>query len=144
MATEIHFYHNTPDRLAAACRIAARALRAGRRLAVRIPDAAQRQAFDRLLWTAEARSFIPHVAAASPLAAQTPVVLGGGADAWPHHDVLLNLGDDQPADFGAFAMLMEVVATDEASRVAARERWRAYRAQGIEPVGHDLAAREPS
>lgn len=140
MSPEIHFYHNTPDRLAAACRIATRAYLAGRRLAVRIPDPAQRNRFDHLLWVADARAFVPHVAAESPLAAETPVVFGGAGASWPHHDVLLNLGDDAPEGFDGFAMLMEVVGTDERSRTAARERWRDYKARGMAPVPHDLAA----
>ncbi len=139
MGTEIHFYHNTPDRLAAACRIATRAYSAGRRLAVRIPDEPLRRRFDQLLWTAEPRSFVPHVAARSPLACETPVVFGGATEDWPHADVLLNLGDDTPDDFERFAMLMEVVGSDDASRLAARQRWRDYKAMGLEPVPHDLA-----
>lgn len=142
MATEIHFYHNTPDRLAAACRIATRAVAAGRRLAVRIPDAEFGRRFDALLWTAEPRNFVPHVMIDSPLAAETPVVIGPAGAPWPHRDVLLNLGDDLPEGFERFAMLMEVVGREDDARVAARARWRGYRALGIEPVPHDLAGRE--
>ena len=66
----------------------------------------------------------------------------GGADVdWPHHDVLLNLGNDEPAGFEGFAMLMEVVGTDEPSRLAARTRWRDYKARGMVPIPHDLAQR---
>ena len=144
MGTEIHFYHNTPDRLAAACRIAARALSGGRRLAVRIPAEAQRRRFDQLLWTHEPGSFVPHVAVDSPLAGETPIVFGGGEAAWPHADVLLNLGDDLPADFAQFAMLLEVVGTDDASRQAARTRWMHYKGCGLEPVPHDLGSKAPS
>ncbi len=144
MDTEIHFYHNTPDRLAAACRIAARAFVGGRRLAVRIPDEAQRRRFDQLLWTFEPGSFVPHVAVDSPLAAETPIVFGGSGSSWPHGDVLLNLGDDLPPDFQRFAMLLEVVSTDDDARQAARMRWKHYRGCGIEPVPHDLASRAPA
>ena len=141
MGTEIHFYHNTPDRLAAACRIASRAVAAGRRLAIRIPDEPMRRRFDQLLWTAEPRSFVPHVAADSPLAGETPIVFGGADEDWPHRDVLLNLGNDEPSGFEGFAMLMEVVGTDEPSRLAARARWRDYKARGMAPIPHDLAQR---
>ena len=144
MATEIHFYHNAPEPFEAACRIAERAVKGGRRLAVRIPDPRQCQRFDQMLWTLDARGFVPHVAIDSPLAAETPVVLGGGAADWPHHDVLLNLGSDTPQEFGSFAMLMEVVADDDESRQAARARWRGYRDQGLTPIAHDLAARNSS
>ncbi|MCB1887479.1 MAG: DNA polymerase III subunit chi [Rhodocyclaceae bacterium] len=144
MATEIHFYHNTPDRIAAACRIAARALAGGRRLAVRIPDDTQRRRFDHLLWTFEPGSFVPHVAVESPLAGETSIVFGGKDSAWPHDDVLLNLGDDLPGEFERFAMLLEVVSTDEDARQAARSRWKHYRGCGIEPMPHDLGSRGES
>ncbi len=58
---------------------------------------------------------------------------GGGAAA-----VLVNLqagAVDEPA---AFARVIEVVGLDEADRAAARQRWRAYTAAGIEPLRHDL------
>lgn len=139
--TEIHFYHNTPDRFAAACRIAQRACNAGRRLAVRIPDASLARRFDQLLWTFDQLAFVPHVMADSPLAAETPIVIGGGTAPWPHHDVLLNLGNDLPAEHADFVMLMEVVGADDADRDAARQRWRSYKQAGFEPIPHDLAPR---
>ena len=144
MATEVHFYHNTPDRLAAACRIAARALKGSRRLAVRIPDRELGARFDELLWTFDERSFVPHVGVGSPLAGETPIVIGDGLGEWPHHDVLLNLGDDLPLEFERFAMLMEVVSADDEARAAARDRWRSYQSRGLAPIPHDLAGRERS
>ncbi|MCP5241360.1 MAG: DNA polymerase III subunit chi [Zoogloeaceae bacterium] len=139
--TEIHFYHNAPDRLAAACRIAQRACGAGRRLAVRIPDTTLARRFDQLLWTFDQLAFVPHVMADSPLAPETPIVIGHAEANWPHHDVLLNLGNDLPAEHAAFSMLMEVVGPDDTDRAAARERWRSYKSAGFEPIPHDLAKR---
>ncbi|MFN3495174.1 MAG: DNA polymerase III subunit chi [Hydrogenophaga sp.] len=40
-----------------------------------------------------------------------------------------------------FAKVVEVVTEDETDRLAARDRWRMYRQNGVEPVHHDLRSR---
>jgi DNA polymerase-3 subunit chi len=54
--------------------------------------------------------------------------------------VLVNLKASLPAGFEAFARVIEVVTLEESDRQQARERWRQYRAQGIEPQRHDLVS----
>ncbi|MDB5815787.1 MAG: hypothetical protein JWN23_2904 [Rhodocyclales bacterium] len=137
--TEIKFYHNAPDRLMAACSIAAKAVRQGRRVVVLVPDAAMAQRFDNILWAAQPLSFVPHVAAGSPLAARTPIVIASRLDNPPHTDVLLNLDDKLPQGFTDFGMLVEIVSTQEADRQQARRRWQAFKEQGFPITAHDLA-----
>ena len=139
MPTEIKFYHNAPDRLMAACSITAKAVRQGHRVMVLAPDADLAQRFDELLWTAQPLSFVPHVAADSPLADRTPVVITDRLDNPPHQDVLLNLGDAPPQGFEAFGMLVEIVSTSEEDRQLARKRWQQFKQSGLPVTAHDLA-----
>jgi DNA polymerase-3 subunit chi len=127
--TQVQFYHNTPDRIALACELLGNAQKSGRKIAVRCPDAELATRLDRQLWTAVPGSFIPHVRADSPLAAETPVVIGlAQADmAWPHTDLLFNLGDDIPHEAERFRMVVEIVGRTEAERHPARARWAHYK-----------------
>ena len=54
-------------------------------------------------------------------------------------ELLLNLGAECPPHFARFERLLEVVATDEAEREAARARYRFYQARGYRITSHDLA-----
>lgn len=143
MAPRVQFYHNTADRLALARELVANALGRGRRVALRCTDAAQLRRLDQFLWTSEPLAFIPHVAAGSALAAETPVVLAAAdaPHAWPHADMLFNLADDPPAEAEDFRMLVEIVGADAAEVHAARVRWRAYRQRGWEMKAFDAETR---
>lgn len=141
--TEVKFYHNAPDRLRAACAIAYKAIRQGRRVLVHAPDAALARRFDELLWAAQPLSFIPHVAAESPLAARTPIVIASRLDKPPHTDVLLNLAESMdsltPDSFTRFQMLIEIVSTEEGDRQQARRRWQTFKEHGLPITAYDLA-----
>ena len=141
--TEIKFYHNAPDRLMAACSIATKAVRQGLRVVVHAPDSALAQRFDNMLWTAQATSFVPHVATDSPLAARTPIVIASRLDNLSDdatmRDVLLNLGDSAPDEFTRFSMLVEIVSTHETDRLQARRRWQYFKEQGHPITAYDLA-----
>ncbi len=139
--SEIKFYFNAPDRLTTACSITSKAVRQGHRILVHAPNTDMARRFDALLWTGQALSFVPHVAASSPLAPRTPVVIASDLDNAAHHDVLLNLADTPPQGFESFGMLIEIVSTDEADRQLARQRWQSFKRQGHTITAHDLAQR---
>ena len=151
MAPRVQFYHNTPDPLALTCELVARAYGSGRKVAVRMPDGASAQALDRMLWTREPLAFIPHVLQDSPLAAETPIVIGTGAgtvagtdvtDAvWPHTDTLFNLAPDLPPNYAAFKLVVEIVGQTEAEKLPARARWAQYRTHGIALKAFDAELR---
>jgi DNA polymerase-3 subunit chi len=134
--TEILFYHDAPDKLAAACQVVAERHGSGRRVFIYAPDAAVAATLDRMLWIQPAIGFLPHCSAGSPLAGETPVVIGASLDHAGHDDVLVNLGGELPAGFGRFRVLIEIVGCDEADRGPARARYRDYRDRG-----YPLAAR---
>ena len=52
--------------------------------------------------------------------------------------VLVNLRGELPPGYERFQRVIEVVTLDEADRASARERWRNYKALGLEPQRHDL------
>jgi DNA polymerase-3 subunit chi len=137
--TEVRFYHNAQDRLEAACAITTKAVSAGHKVVVFAPDASTAQRYDNLLWTRQPLSFVPHVAASSPLAARTPVLIARRAEELVHDDLLLNLADNLPEGYTRYAQLVEIVGTDEASRVTARERWRFYKQQSHPVQAFDLS-----
>jgi len=126
--TSVQFYHNASDPLALACELVGNAHRGRRRAIVVCPDAEQARRLDRQLWTAHPGDFIPHVLNGSPLAAETPVVIGIAGDAdWPHTDLLFNFAPEFPTACERFRMVVEIIGPAEAERIPARERWKRYK-----------------
>lgn len=146
--TQIFFYHGASDRLAAAASLINKAWAQRKTFVIYAPDAPLARAIDQLLWTGEAGSFIPHVELASPLAAETPILLADRLDALPpdsgegsRHDRLLNLSNEVPPHFSRFLSLIEVVSEAPEVRQPARERFRFYRERGYAVQSFDLAKR---
>lgn len=139
--TDVRFYHNAPDRLRVACVLTAKASGGGRRVSVFAPDGNIARHFDQMLWSFQPLAFVPHVPAGSPLAAETPVVIGSRLEALPDDDVLINLGDDLPDGFERFSLVIEVVGPTDPERQAARGRFRRYKEQGHTLSAHDLNQR---
>jgi DNA polymerase III subunit chi len=130
--TRIDFYRYAEDKLKFACRLAARVYDKPSRLVVYSANRAQLAEFDRALWTFQATRFIPHCFVESPSAAETPVILAATGDALPHHEVLLNLSSEWPPFFATFERMLEIVATDEDDKAAARKRYSFYRERGYD------------
>jgi len=130
--TRIDFYRYAEDKLRFACRLAARAFDKSSRLVVYTPDAALLRHFDEMLWTFQATRFVPHCMAGAPVASETPIILASSGESLPHHDVLLNLGDEWPPFFATFERLLEIVSTDEADKERARARYTFYKQRGYE------------
>jgi DNA polymerase-3 subunit chi len=142
--TQIDFYTNVADKLATACRIAAKAYGLGHRLLVLCPDREVASRIDRMLWTTPATGFIPHCAAGDALAGETPVIIDAAGEAPVCDEVLLNLRDQWPQFFGRFERLVEIVSVEEDDRQSARERFKFYRDRGYEIRTHDLKESLPT
>ena len=138
--TEIKFFFNVDNKLNFACRMARRAYDDGRKLIVYAPSLKLADEFDRLLWTFSQLSFVPHVKASHPLAAETPIMIASDDSGLTHHDSLLNIGDDPPPFFSRFDALREVVSSDADDRASARERVKFYKSRGFEVLTHDMLA----
>ena len=136
--TEVEFHTGVADPSAFACRLLRKACRAGVRVLVTAPPATL-AALDRALWTFDERDFVPHVrqpGASAPVAARTPIWLAPHAGLPGAPRVLVNLGAEAPEDLGPVERLIEIVASDADEADRGRNRWRAYKARGLQIVHH--------
>lgn len=142
--TRIVFYSNVPDRLQAAAAWLAGAWAKRQPVLVWAPDAESAERLDRQLWIAPATGFLPHCTATDRLAEETPVLIARQLDSAPHRPCLLNLGNDLPPELDRYEEVIEIVSTDDAVRLPARERFRSYRQSGYTPENHDAAQGLPA
>lgn len=142
--TEVSFHTNLGDRLEYGCRLLRKALRRDAQVAVVGPPRVLNE-LDRVLWTFDPLDFVPHLrligdAPVPDALRRTPVWLVDHAGAAPHHDVLLNLGDEVPEGFESFARVVELVGTDVDERALARQRWKHYAGRGYAIEHHEVKA----
>lgn len=137
--TAIEFLHGAADRVQCAVRWLNGAWQQRQAVWVYVPDAGDAARLDRMLWTQPALSFVPHCAAGSPLAAETPILLADRPEGAPHDVCLLNLSNEIPAGFSRFERLVEIVSLDDAVRLPARERFRFYRDRGYAIESRDVS-----
>lgn len=137
---KIDFHFNVPNRIEYACLAARTVRRRGLTLAAWSSDEARLRALDAMLWRFDDLSFLPHVRAESPQAAETPILLSSDLSAL-RGDVLLLLDDGLPPDwqnaFSRFERIIDVVSTVPEELAASRNRYRAYRAAGVELAAYD-------
>lgn len=142
---EVTFHFKVPDRLQYVCRLLRKAYRAGVSATV-AADAATLERLDRLLWTFDAQSFVPHVRALADLPPEahlvdTPLWLVESLDQGPaSHRVLVQLHDVLPVGVDRFDRIHEVVSLEPDVLEPARARWRAHAAAGRRMVRHDATA----
>ncbi len=139
--TQVFFYHGASDRLAAACALLGGAYAKKKAMLVFMPDRAQADQLDRLLWTQTALGFVPHCRADSPLAAETPILIADSLATLPQDERLMNLSDEIPPGFSRFQSVIEVVGDSDEQREKGRERVRFYRDRGYDVRFFDLANR---
>jgi DNA polymerase-3 subunit chi len=144
--TSIDFYFNAGERLGVACRLAGKALQQKKRVLIYAPQDDTAQKIDRLLWTGNATSFIPHCYAHDPLASATPVLIASAAElpaSAAACEVLLNLSTDTPPFFERHERVLEIVAQDGEEVLAGRARFKFYRERGYEIQNTDLGQTTP-
>ena len=137
--TRIHFYSNADDRLQAACAWLAASWQQKKSVVVFVPEAEVAERLDRMLWTQPAIGFLPHCAADTALAGETPVLIARRIEEVAQDACLLNLSNDIPSGFSRFEELVEIVSTDDPVRLPARERFRFYRERGYELENRNVA-----
>lgn len=141
--TRIEFHFNTPERLLYTCKLLRKARAQGHRIAV-VGAAATLKQLDVALWRFQPVAFLAHCTPEDPLPVQqaSPIGLGPDPHVWGTDDVLLNLGDEVPVDFGRFKRLIEIVSNDDHGRAQARIRWKQYKSLGYALLQHDLSSTE--
>ncbi|MCC5811570.1 MAG: DNA polymerase III subunit chi [Ectothiorhodospiraceae bacterium] len=120
-----------------ACRIAEKAVAQGHRAFLRTRDEAQAHGMDTLLWTFRDGSFLPHgLWDGDP---GEPIVIGpAGVSAPDDRDLLINLAEVPLDSLGSWQRIADVADQSPERLRAARQRFRWYRDQGVEPQHHTV------
>jgi len=138
--TKIDFYTGSKDKLRTACQLSHKAMQSGVHTAISLPDAATRDALDRLLWHYPATAFIPHCHSDAEEASLMPVVLNHGGEKFPHHDLLISLHHECVPFFSRFERVIEIISNDPGDSRMGRERFKFYRDRGYELRHIDLSS----
>lgn len=142
--TRIDFYvlpdAGEADRERFACRLADIAYRRGQRVYIHAQSQDQARILDKLLWTFQAGSFVPHDLHPSDNGGDAPVLIGHDGVPDSGHEVLINLNAAVPSFFSRFDRMAEVVNQDQAIKDAGRQRFRFYRDRGYALQTHSMAA----
>jgi DNA polymerase-3 subunit chi len=124
-----------------ACQEIEKAFLAEERVLVWLDSEAEVAAFDDLLWTFADRSFIPHEPVSTASAwDETPVLLSATELPPAAPQVIVNLASAIPPGIEQAQRVVEIVDGDAARRQAGRQRFKQYRALGVEPVTHQPGA----
>ncbi|MCA1905877.1 MAG: DNA polymerase III subunit chi [Desulfarculus sp.] len=113
----------TPERAAAL--LAARHHAGGARVLVSAPDPAQAVEVDRLLWTLDPASFVPHARAGADDQDQEPVLIAPGPENLNQAAVLVMLAPPPELPLAAYQRLVLLVPAQEGPELArCREFYR--------------------
>ena len=127
-------FRDEPLRLVA--ELARKAYDSGQWTLVLARDQSQAEAIDDQLWDMGDDVFIPHQIAGDEEDDECPVLIATPEYDPPLRALVINLRDAAVPD--GFERVLEVVPADPAAREPLRERWKQYRARGIEPAKHDM------
>ena len=137
---EVIFLTGVEDKLPYTVRLLRKKQREGARISVLAP-AALLQRLDQALWRDEPLAFLPHrrhqPGDALPTGMlRTQLWLVPRPVAELNCDTAVNLGFEDVDHLTGFARIAEIVGTDEADRLAGRQRWKRY-----DGLGHQLSHR---
>jgi DNA polymerase III subunit chi len=118
------------------CELARKAYDANLWTLVLARDAGQADRIDELLWDMGDDAYIPHQLAGDDEDDATPVLIVPPEFDAPLRPLVINLRD--AAVEGAFERVLEVVPADDSAREPLRERWKQYKARGLEVNKHDM------
>jgi len=139
--TTIDFYTHCSDRFDVASRLVAKAWAQHGSVRVLTGGEDATAELGRRLWLWPATGFLPHCRLASPLAAETPILVDHVLEHEGPAAVLINLHPAPAPFFSRFERLAEIVGGGDADAAAGRERWKFYKARGYEVRSHDMSAR---
>lgn len=126
---------NEPLRLV--CELARKAYDANQWTLILARDAAQAEALDDLLWAFDEDAYIPHqIAGTDDEDELTPVLIAPPSFDAASRPLVINLRDEAYA--GACERVLEVVPADPAAREPLRERWKQYKARGMDLNKYDM------
>ncbi len=99
-------------------------------------DAAQAEELDELLWVFDDEAYIPHQIAGDQEDELTPVLIATPDFDAPARALVINLRDE--TYLGACERILEVVPADASAREPLRERWKQYKALGLDVNKYDV------
>lgn len=118
------------------CKLAQLAHDSAQPMLVLARDRAQAEEIDDLLWAFDDDAYVAHQIAGDDEDELAPVLIATPDMDVPLRPLVLNLRD--AAVDGAFERVLEVVPADESAREPLRERWKAYKARGLDVNKFDM------
>jgi DNA polymerase III subunit chi len=119
------------DPLLLVAKLAEKAFESGASCTVLARDQAQAEALDEKLWSYADDAFLPHQIAGQDDDADAPVLIVTPDLDFPARAVTINLRDTPVKAFTE--RLLEIIPNDEEGKAKARERFKAFAAQGLQP-----------
>lgn len=136
--TRIDFYQITQSKLnaeALVCKLCQKAYQSKQKALLLTASQQQTERLDRLLWTHDDESFIPHDQQEQD-SFITPILVNHEADPRGERSLLINLSSEIPLFFAQFERVIELV-TDE-NKEFARSHYSYYKDRGYELNHHTL------
>lgn len=130
-------YENAGDVLNVVCRLTEKAVSHDHEVYIYTSSPSQSQQLDDLLWQFRSPSFVPHSQMAGADNCHEQVMLGDSPPPESFNGMLINLSP-APVSAAQFSRVNEFVGPDETSLIAGRERYRHYKAQGVEIVTNKI------
>jgi DNA polymerase-3 subunit chi len=137
MPCEVWFYHLERSALDQVLPdLLERTLQRGWKAIVRSPDSERIEHLDAWLWSYRDESFLPHGRGDEPMADRQPVVITAGMDNPNQANALFLIDGAEPGVLEGFERCLVLFdGRDEAAVALSRERWRAFKAEGL-PVSY--------
>ena len=117
--TQIDCYHDQPDRLTQAVRLATLAWERRKPITFFVPDPARAEAFGQAVDDQRIGE-----------ADRTLIIITDNLDAVQQDELLVNLADDVPAGFARYQRLFEIVTRQDTDKATARNRMAFYKDRG--------------
>jgi len=136
--TSIDFYNiaqsrHTTDGLV--CKLCHKAWQNKQKVLLLTSGPAQTERLDKLLWTSDDESFLPHDQQEQP-GLVTPILVNHQADPRGERELLINLSEQIPTFFAQFQRVIEVVTDD--NKAQARSHYSYYKDRGYKLKHHKL------
>lgn len=141
--TRVDFYilpdETAEDRQAFACKLIQKTSKMGHRIYIHCDSEADAHAMDKLLWSFQETSFIPHRLLQSEDNDNDSLIdIGFGESPGNHHDLLINLTQSVPNFFSRFERVAEIVVQAPEVLTATRDSYRFYANKNYPLHRHDL------
>ncbi|NIP17415.1 MAG: hypothetical protein GWM87_04085 [Xanthomonadales bacterium] len=138
--TQIDFYQIGKPGLDAgrlACRLALMAWERGHSITILAETDEAAAGLDELLWEAPQGRFLPHGPAGTESGDRAPVRIAR-PDGLKDADVVINLCAQPVTGTDRFNRVLEIVPHRREDRGAARDKYRYYQEQGLDPAYHEI------